>query len=275
MRALNCKPALLRPSTSCRAEVVRLLKTYSPEDPSPQHRDLFRRIQLAISRVSCDLNVPAAQTVALRSKGVSISVSGLATTAAMDLAQNGASFSTLIALASVLPSGAATLSRGTVVADSYILSSGAQIPLAFRSQLIAIKGTQAECDDLFPYAFPRLYFHTAFSLFDLGVPENEALNTGLRHLSWLNDDFMNVFEQSNRQLPEVVRRASIAISDESPLTKGNRKAMKEREIEVEGTTICCTLHSKLRQPLVGYIFISEYRGAPGAKLSLEFLLSIY
>jgi hypothetical protein len=69
-----------------------------------------------------------------------------------------------------------------------------------------------------------------------------------RHLSALNDHFQAIFRSHqgapDPTLREFAARCEIDCSPESPQTRRNAKAMRERQVLVDGTQITCEWHTK-------------------------------
>lgn len=102
-----------------------------------------------------------------------------------------------------------------------------------------------------PLLFPDLFFKPGldqeFRRFAGGYRAVRAEVT--RHLATLNDHFRRVFDTHRGQVDPIARelqaRYHVNMSGESPNTKGNAAAWKERKISIQGTEIYCELHLKL------------------------------
>jgi len=99
-------------------------------------------------------------------------------------------------------------------------------------------------------AFPQLFFiqdiHRQFRRFKESY--NSLRPKITKHLAVINDIFGNICEESNNNYQEICRKfdsRGVPISRESPNTRGNQRAMREREINVGGITLVCEWHTKL------------------------------
>ena len=102
-----------------------------------------------------------------------------------------------------------------------------------------------------PLLFPDLFFKPGldqeFRRFAGGYQAVRAEVT--RHLATLNDHFRRVFDTHRGQVDPIARELQagyhVNMSGESPNTKGNAAAWKERKISIQGTELYCDLHLKL------------------------------
>ena len=96
--------------------------------------------------------------------------------------------------------------------------------------------------------FPNIYFHV--------YPDNRMLGISLEdfeaqiflHLSWLNDFSIAVFAKSSndREIIGKAGAAGVDLSPESVKTRGNKAAMREREVIIGGGVIVCEWHTKFK-----------------------------
>ncbi len=115
-------------------------------------------------------------------------------------------------------------------------------------------------------AFPQLYFvpdiDKQFRKFRQSYPEVRPVVT--RHLSVLNDHFQEIYEECSYKSDCLIRRFQsgwdISISQESPKTKKNKKATRQREVTAEGIFLRCEWHTKLTPT---YDRIHFHQGMPG------------
>jgi hypothetical protein len=99
-------------------------------------------------------------------------------------------------------------------------------------------------------AFPDLYFvekiHRQFSNFKQKYTKVRPQVT--HHLSFLNDDFRSLCEQNNYNMHTVIsisKSMDVDLSIESDTTRHDKRAMKEREVIINGESIICEYHTKL------------------------------
>ena len=71
----------------------------------------------------------------------------------------------------------------------------------------------------------------------------------IRHLSFLNDEFMSIFELHKNNVYELTRIAKsqfgIDFSNESPNTRSSKSKMKQRNANFSGNEVTCEMHTKL------------------------------
>lgn len=96
--------------------------------------------------------------------------------------------------------------------------------------------------------WPNCYFHVGTERFSkLSVAESQYCKAIFSYFDYLNDQVQNDFIQFD-DTSAFIKNASvlnIELSPESPNTRANSKAMREREISIDNITICCEWHLKL------------------------------
>lgn len=73
-----------------------------------------------------------------------------------------------------------------------------------------------------------------------------------KHLTVLNDYFQDAYRLSNgvaRDVQALLGPHGVNLSPESPNTRRDKKAMREREITVDGTVVKCEWHTKIRKEI--------------------------
>lgn len=101
-------------------------------------------------------------------------------------------------------------------------------------------------------AFPDILFAPSVSPADLGVDLHESGGKVVAHLSFLNDDYIDVCGECAWDLPRVqaaARARGVDLSDESSNTKADYRKMRQRNVSVvmdgHARLVSCTLHTKL------------------------------
>jgi hypothetical protein len=101
-----------------------------------------------------------------------------------------------------------------------------------------------------PLMFPTLYFKPdigrEFRRFAGGYRAVREEVT--RHLAILSDHFLRIFGSQHQQLEPTLkelRACGLDVSGESPSTKSNKDAWKQRKITIAGQDLYCELHLKL------------------------------
>jgi hypothetical protein len=128
-----------------------------------------------------------------------------------------------------------------------------------RSGLLAFLRAIPDVEDLDPgifmqhavRAFPDLFFvgGLADQASRFSKPFRQIRPVLTRHLSALNDDFLASFKLMKAE-PTAVSRHFAATSGvdatvESAKTHKNKKAMKRRNVTIDGVALCCEWHTKL------------------------------
>lgn len=142
-----------------------------------------------------------------------------------------------------------------------LVASPRQVTLALRKLYLVAKVPE----DLFPHycasMFDNLYFHAApEEIKAMGLQYDGLVGQVIKHFSYLNDLAMADFE-AYPQPHDIIQRAGahgVEISPESPKTHRNRKAMAERNITIDGETLCCEWHTKF-EPRQGRIHFYAWR----------------
>ncbi|MDO8714341.1 MAG: hypothetical protein Q7K13_07680 [Polynucleobacter sp.] len=114
------------------------------------------------------------------------------------------------------------------------------------------------------HMFDNLYFsHQANTFGSLGVNYITHIKTFINHLSYLNDDVTEHFSIATTNLEKINRAAAfgVEISPESPLTRNNARAMRERYITISDQSICCEWHTKI-EPQRGRIHFNAQPNRP-------------
>lgn len=99
------------------------------------------------------------------------------------------------------------------------------------------------------FAFPNLRFvreRTRFKYFDESYDTVRAKVTA--HLAILNDEAQTILKTKDHADVKVGRFGSLGISasGESSQTKADKSAMRQREVTVDGSTVICDWHTKIR-----------------------------
>jgi len=122
-------------------------------------------------------------------------------------------------------------------------------------------------------AFPLLLFAPSVSPADLGVDLRDSGEKVVMHLSFLNDDYIDLCGECAWDLPRVqasARARGIDLSDESSNTKADLKKMRQRNVSVvlDGVarSVSCTLHTKLSGQRGRIHYAVERVGAHGRQV---------
>lgn len=110
-------------------------------------------------------------------------------------------------------------------------------------------------------AFENTFFHNNLNFNRFHRSYEALLPHIVEHLSFLNDFVQEIFMEYNFEPVRIEAQAKsssgINISQESPETHKNAKAMKYRYIEIAGEEICCEWHTKIFGIRKEYIFIQD------------------
>jgi len=141
--------------------------------------------------------------------------------------------------------GKATVAVDGQTVNSFLLCSSRDLPQAYRQYIV--EGTQSENDFLHvtDEAFPRLIFHPNVTLRRMSKAYGAIINDVVDHLSFLNDEFIDIGKRENWDLPNMMKQARIPFSEESGKTRGKEKLLKHRRVSFGQVVIECTLHTKI------------------------------
>ncbi|MDO8329646.1 MAG: hypothetical protein Q7T36_04165 [Fluviicoccus sp.] len=129
-----------------------------------------------------------------------------------------------------------------------IINSTHDIPNAVRQHIIQHRLNQDDFMTLSKIAFPNLYLHEGVIFNKFRKPYAEVLPHAITHLSFLNDHAQLLFKTEGYSADKINQVAAatynISLSPESPNTHRNIQAMREREISIADSIICCEWHTK-------------------------------
>lgn len=144
------------------------------------------------------------------------------------------------------------------------VASPHQVMLALRKLYLVAKVGE----DFFPRyceaMFNNLYFHASpKQIKEMGLRYDDVIGKVIQHFSYLNDFAMTDFESfvETHVIIQSAGAKGVEISPESPITHRNRKAMIEREITIDGESLCCEWHTKF-EPKKGRIHFYARRARP-------------
>jgi hypothetical protein len=147
---------------------------------------------------------------------------------------------------SCLKSGTAVLRIENTSVEAHVVLIRKDIELTHRSALILSVSDEDSFFATMPKAFPKLFLVPGLSFRSFTDGYEGSIGLVCEHLSFLNDEFLALAEECNWDYAAILARASVAMSDESPNTKANKRAMRQREIKIGDKIVCCTLHTKLK-----------------------------
>lgn len=141
--------------------------------------------------------------------------------------------------------GKATVAVDGQMVSSFLLYSSSDLPQAYRQYIV--EGTENEKDFLYisDEAFPDLIFHPELTFRKMSKAYADIINNVVDHLSFLNDEFVDIGKKENWDLPKMTRQARISFSEESGRTRGKEKLMKHRRVSFGPVEVECTLHTKI------------------------------
>ncbi|MGH3281044.1 MAG: hypothetical protein ACRDNW_18185 [Trebonia sp.] len=131
----------------------------------------------------------------------------------------------------------------------FFFAYAAELKTFWRSLYLLEAVGEAAFFSLAARSFPDLVFHPDLNLGRFEGSYRDLLPEVVRHLSVLNDHFLDVHQAKNG-LPHDIEAALGAlgcagISPESPNTHRDEKKMRSRDVHYEGETLRCEWHSKL------------------------------
>jgi hypothetical protein len=128
--------------------------------------------------------------------------------------------------------------------------------------LIAFYRSLFELEDMNPEtyiknakrAFPKLLFHDKLaSQFAHFQTQYQSIRPEVtKHLGVLNDYFQDAYHQANavpREVQALLGPHGVNLSSESPNTRRDKRAMREREITIDGMVVTCEWHTKIRKEI--------------------------
>lgn len=123
-----------------------------------------------------------------------------------------------------------------------------KITAAIRFLFVNFNLSCAQLDQFAAYLFPNIYFHVLPSAIrNTSLNYRGILALYVKHLAYLNDFVRQDFERYHQPNAIIANAGGrgVDMSPESPITHKNKDAMKERQIEIGGVSICCEWHTKL------------------------------
>jgi hypothetical protein len=144
-------------------------------------------------------------------------------------------------------SGPLPVRAGTEVNEVHFMTQASALPAFYR--------TLFEVEDLdenayianTTHAFPDIVFAKdlagQFARFEWVYREARPMVT--KHLSVLNDHFQRIHSEAKHKTDDAIGAYGIDASLERGTTHKNKKAMKQREVVIDGETIICEWHTKL------------------------------
>lgn len=144
-------------------------------------------------------------------------------------------------------SGTLTVRAGTEANEVHFMTRASALPTFYRS-LFEVEDLDANAYMAnTTHAFPDIVFAEGlagqFGRFEWVYREARPMVT--KHLSVLNDHFQRVHKEAKHKTDAVIGEYGIDASLERGTTHKNKKAMKQREVVVDGETIVCEWHTKL------------------------------
>jgi hypothetical protein len=144
-------------------------------------------------------------------------------------------------------SGALTVRAGTEANEVHFMTQARALPIFYRS-LFEVEDLDANAYVAnTTHAFPDIVFANGlagqFDRFEWIYRDARPMVT--KHLSVLNDHFQRVHKEAKHKTDAAIGEYGIDASLERGTTHKNKKAMKQREVVVDGETIVCEWHTKL------------------------------
>ena len=206
-------------------------------------RDLAVRLQIHLEQCSNFEPEEGSQTVKLQRDGVSEFVESQALYRAANISDRY--YCVLTSSTTYKLDGKVSVSTNQLSNGTFILRIADDFCHYFRAFLGEEGTTEEQFFGHLEYGFPKLYFHPELTFSNFSRSYSENRSTVIEHFEFLNDSFLSLAEGFEWDMPRIIKAAPINLSDESPLTKKNRDAIRKRDISVGDLTIRCTLHTKL------------------------------
>jgi hypothetical protein len=141
--------------------------------------------------------------------------------------------------------GAVSLLMVNASQNAFILRVVGELCQYFRALVTETNPDEKRFFAHMAHCFPNLYFMAGLTFSAFSRPYSANRFVVMEHLAFLNDRFLGLAEELAWDMPRIVNAAPIDLSDESPLTKANKSAIKKRDISIGTRTIRCTLHTKI------------------------------
>lgn len=142
--------------------------------------------------------------------------------------------------------------------EIYVLLSRDDIPANTRWLIQKLQLPEDGFFSLWSRAFPSLLKSDDLSFRRFNGGYNLLRDEVIRHLSFLNDHFINLWQQCNMDFPCFVRRAkseySIDFSNESSNTRKSPQKMRQRKAMFACKSVNCEIHTKIN-PTINRIHI--------------------
>ncbi|WP_417355700.1 hypothetical protein [Gallaecimonas pentaromativorans] len=128
----------------------------------------------------------------------------------------------------------------------FIVSEYAHLINSFREQVYSGIKSFSEALEHSSKLWCNCYFTARAKRFSqLGVNELTHLKTLLKHLDYLNDYAQSDFNGESHFFIRKAASKGVELSPDSSKTHENARAMKERNVDVEGSSILCEWHTKI------------------------------
>lgn len=156
----------------------------------------------------------------------------------------------LISSVPIQDAGTVSISVGSESFMVFRVSLDDRLERFYRFQVCYEKASRDEFGQWVHLLFPRLRFALELSPQLRRFRQNyeDIREMIVDHLAALNDEFIDLLLDGS-QLSDACERVKascgVVMSPESPNTHKNSSAMREREVEFEGTKIVCEFHTKL------------------------------
>jgi hypothetical protein len=224
------------------------LSSFLYTDNQSVERDTKRRLQIIISRCKFIDDIPQdqIQDAMVRQNSLDTQTRSAAITYVAKTTINGGGYFGILSRGEDgLQPGTASIQLGKQAACSFIVCSASDISFVYREAIQALCETESSFFELSNKAFPSLLFHSTLSFGHFSKKFPQIIPVVCDHLAFLNDEFLNLANNCKWNYGAMTAGATVPFSDETAGTKNNRQAMRQREVQLHGKTIYCTLHTKL------------------------------
>jgi hypothetical protein len=149
----------------------------------------------------------------------------------------------------------------------------------YRAVPMYAKYGESEFEELLPYAFPRLFFHEKLDMRKFDEKYPAIREKVLDALSYLNDRFYDALREYGNQPDQIERDFNARSHGLGGISRETTKTMQvrggQREITVQGKSVLCEWHVKLRPHIdrIHFAYEEKYKDIAGGRIIVGIFVS--
>jgi hypothetical protein len=149
----------------------------------------------------------------------------------------------------------------------------------YRAVPLCAKYGESEFMELLPYAFPRLFFHEKLDMGKFNEEYPAIREKLLDALSYLNDRFYEALHECGNQPDKVERDFKTRSRGLGGIGRETAKTMqvygRQREVSVQGKSVSCEWHIKLRPHIdrIHFAYEEKYKNVADGRIIVGIFVS--